>query len=158
MKTEFREAVPAAEIRSLLAFDRKVFPKADLFDADYWKSCVVYWLIIDGVKAGCCAFEQHVDFRDDGAGGRNPPRKGSLYIASTGIHPKFQGKGFGTLMKSWQICYARHHGFQRIVTNTRRGNRAMIGLNRKFGFRMTRTTPRYYSDPDDATVVMELLL
>ena len=88
----------------------------------------------------------------------NPPCKGSLYIASTGIHPKFQGKGFGALIKSWQICYARHHGFKRIVTNTRRRNTAMVSLNRKFGFRIIRTTPRYYSDPDDATVVMELLL
>ena len=95
MKTEFRKAIPAAEIRSLMAFDRKVFPPSDLFDADYWKACVVYWLIVDGVKIGCCAFEEHVDFQDDvGIGGINPPRKGSLYIASTGIHPKFQGKGF----------------------------------------------------------------
>ena len=73
MKTEFRKAIPAAEIRSLMAFDRKVFPPSDLFDADYWKACVVYWLIVDGVKVGCCAFEEHVDFQDDvGAGGIQP--------------------------------------------------------------------------------------
>jgi ribosomal protein S18 acetylase RimI-like enzyme len=157
MKTEFRKAIPAADIRSLMAFDRKVFPASDLFDPDYWKACVVYWLIVDGVKIGCCAFEEHVDFQDDvAAGGINPRRKGSLYIASTGIHPKFQGRGFGTLLKSWQICYARHHGFKRIVTNTRSRNTAIIVLNRKFGFSIVRTTPRYYSDPGDATVVMEL--
>jgi len=159
MKTEFRKADPAVEIRSLIAFDRKVFPKSDLFDADYWKACVVYWLIVDGVKVGCCAFEEHVDFRDDvGTGGINPRRKGSLYIASTGILPKFQGKGFGTLLKSWQICYARRHGFKRIVTNTRSRNVAMITLNQEFGFGIVRTTHRYYSDPSDSTVVMELLL
>ena len=158
MKTEFRKAIPAAEIRSLMAFDRKVFPPSDLFDADYWKACVVYWLIVDGVKIGCCAFEEHVDFQDDGAGGINPPCKGSLYIASTGILPKFQGKGFGALMKSWQICYASRHGFKRIITNTRSRNTAMVGLNRKFDFDIIRTTPRYYSDPSDATAVMQLLL
>jgi GNAT superfamily N-acetyltransferase len=157
MKTEFRKAIPAAEIRSLMAFDRKVFPPSDLFDADYWRACVVYWLIVDGVKAGCCAFEEHVDFQDDlRADGVNPPLKGSLYVASTGIHPKYQGQGLGTLLKSWQICYARHHGFKRIVTNIRGRNTAMLMLNQQFGFDIVRTTPRYYSDPLDSTVVMEL--
>jgi GNAT superfamily N-acetyltransferase len=157
MKTEFRKANPAAEIRSLMAFDRKVFPLSDLFDADYWKACVVYWLIVDDVKAGCCAFEEHVDFQDDlRTDGVNPPLKDTLYIASTGILPKYQGQGLGTLLKSWQICYARHYSFKRIVTNTRGRNTAMIVLNQEFGFRIIRTTPRYYSDPSDATVVMEI--
>jgi ribosomal protein S18 acetylase RimI-like enzyme len=157
MKTEFRKAIPAAEIRSLMAFDRKVFPPSDLFCADYWKALMVYWLIVDGVKVGCCAFEEHVDFQDDvRTDGVNPPLKHSLYIASTGILPKYQGQGLGTLLKSWQICYARHRGFKRIVTNTRSRNTAMIMLNQEFGFDIVRTTPRYYSDPSDATVVMEL--
>jgi ribosomal protein S18 acetylase RimI-like enzyme len=157
MKTEFRKAIPATEVRSLMAFDRKVFPPSDLFYADYWKACVVYWLIVDGVKVGCCAFEEHVDFQDDvRKDGANPPLKGTLYIASTGILPKYQGQGLGTLLKSWQICYARRRGFKRIVTNTRSRNTAMIMLNQEFGFEIIRTTPRYYSDPTDATVVMEL--
>jgi GNAT superfamily N-acetyltransferase len=159
MKTEFRKATPATELRSLMAFDRKVFPPSDLFDADYWKACVVYWLIVDGVKVGCCAFEEHVDFQDDvRSDAVNPPLKGSLFIASTGIVPKFQGKGLGSLLKSWQICYARHHGFKRIVTNTRSRNTAMIHLNQEFGFRILRTTPLYYSVPADSAVVMELRL
>jgi len=159
MKTEFRKANSAVEIRSLMAFDRKVFPPSDLFDAGYWRACVVYWLIVAGVKVGCCAFDEHVDFQDDvRTDGINPPLKGSLFIASTGILPKFQGQGLGTLMKSWQICYGRHHGFKRIVTNTRSRNTAMIVLNREFGFDIIRTTPGYYSHPSDATVVMELRL
>jgi ribosomal protein S18 acetylase RimI-like enzyme len=32
----------------------------------------------------------------------------------------------------------------------------MIALNERFGFRVIRTTPRYYSDPVESTVVMEL--
>ena len=81
-----------------------------------------------------------------------PPASGSLYIASTGIHPDFQGMGFGQLLKNWQVIYARYRGFERIVTNTRKSNSAMIALNRKFGFRIIRTTPRYYSDPVESTV------
>lgn len=159
MKTEFRKAVLPDEIRSLMAFDRKVFPPSDLFDAAYWRSCVSYWMLIDGIKAGCCAFEEHVDFRDDcNAEAANPPRKGSLYICSTGILPKFQGKGLGTLLKSWELAYARYHGFTRVVTNMRSRNDAIIRLNRKFGFQVVRTTPGYYSDPPDSTVVMVLKL
>ena len=159
MKTEFRRAVVPREIRSLMAFDRKVFPRSDLFDAAYWRICVSYWMLVDGIKAGCCAFEEHADFRDDlDAKAANPPRKGSLYISSTGILPKFQGKGLGALLKSWQLAYARYHGFSRVVTNMRRRNSAIIRLNRKFGFRVVRTTAGYYSAPADSTLVMALKL
>jgi len=107
-------------------------------------------------KIGCCAFGLHIDFKEDiHPDKENPHRRGSLYIASTGILPQFRRKGFGTLLKSWQLSYARHHGFSRIVANTRKSNKAMIRLNQKFGFKIVRTTPRYYEDPREATVVME---
>jgi len=159
MRTEFRKAIVPREIRSLMAFDRKIFPRSDLFDAAYWRTCVSYWMFVDGIKAGCCAFEEHADFRDDlDPEGVNPQRKGSLYICSTGLLPKFQGQGFGALLKSWELAYARYHGFSRVVTNMRSRNTAIIRLNQKFGFRIIRTTPGYYADPADATVVMELKL
>ena len=159
MRTEFVRAILPREIRSLTAFDRKVFSSSDLFDAETWKMFESYWMIVDGVKAGCCAFEAHVDFQEDiNPGAVNPALKGSLYISTTGILPRFRGMGFGTLLKSWEISYVRYYGFHRIVTNTRKRNVAMIKLNRKFGFRIIRTTPGYYSDPPDATVVMELRL
>ncbi len=157
MKIEFSKAVVPAEIRSLMAFDHQVFAKADWFPREAWEAYESYWMLVDGKKAGCCAFQEGVDFQDDLCEA-DLPRRGSLYIASTGIHPRFQGRGFGRLLKSWQVCYARHHGFRRMVTNTRKSNAAMIALNRKFGFRVARTTPRYYSDPVEATVVMELVL
>ena len=62
----------------------------------------------------------------------------------------------GRLLKCWQIAFARHHGFHSIVTNTRSSNQKMVELNRKFGFKTVRKIPRYYSDPVEATVVMEL--
>jgi ribosomal protein S18 acetylase RimI-like enzyme len=61
-------------------------------------------------------------------------------------------------MKAWQIAFARHHRFTRMVTCSRESNRPMIGLNRKFGFRTVRTTRAYYSDPVESAVVMERLL
>ncbi len=140
-----------------MAFDHRVFVKSDWFPREAWKTYDSYWMRVDGKRVGCCAFQEHVDFQDD-MQGNDVPGRGSLYIASTGILPEFQGMGFGRLLKNWEVLYARHHGFRRIVTNTRKSNSTMIALNKKFGFRITRTTPRYYSHPVEATVVMELLL
>jgi ribosomal protein S18 acetylase RimI-like enzyme len=113
-------------------------------------------MLVDGRRVGCCAFEPHVDFRHDlRRDGINPRREGSLYITSTGILPEFQGRGFGALLKAWELQYARRHGFTRIVTNHRKSNRAVIALNRKFGFKVLRISPGYYRDPVEATVVMQ---
>ncbi len=145
MLTIFRRAELPKELRSLMIFDRKVFGESDRFDAPYWQTLESYWLLEGGVKVGCCAFERNV-------------AQNSLYIATTGIHPGFQGRGFGRLMKAWEVAFARHHGFKRIVTNCRKRNTAMIRLNKNFGFKAIRTEPRYYSDPVDSMVVMELRL
>jgi ribosomal protein S18 acetylase RimI-like enzyme len=153
MNTEFRSVIIPDEIQQLLAFDRRIFPVADRFPADYWMKLHSFWLLVDGVKAGCCAFEHDVDFQVEEP---HLKRAGSLYIASTGILPRFQGFGLGRLMKCWQIAYAHRNRFRRIVTNTRKRNRPMIRLNQQFGFRIIRIVPGYYSDPVDATVVMEL--
>jgi ribosomal protein S18 acetylase RimI-like enzyme len=143
MKTAFRKAIVPQEIGALLAFDRKVFPPPDRFDRAYWNVCESHWLVVGNTKAGCCAFEK---------------RGRSLYISTTGILPRFQGQGFGDLLKSWEVAYARYHGFKRIITNCRKRNARMIALNRKFGFRIVRTIPRYYTEPTDSSVLMELLL
>ena len=143
MHTEFRHADPRREIRSLLAFDRAVFGVADRFPREYWSQLESYWMLIGGRKAGCCAFEP------------NSPRKGSLYIATTGIHPSFRGRGLGRLMKAWELGYARRHKFDRVVTHVRAKNRVMVGLNKSFGFRVIGTIPGYYSRPAESAAVME---
>ena len=158
MIVEFRQADPAKELRSLVAFDHKVFPRSDWFSPSQWRAYESYWMLVDGRKAGCCAFERHTDFRDDlHEDGVDPPLRGCLHIVSSGILPRDQGKGFGILMKAWQVSFARHHGFVRMVTCSRKSNRAMIELNRKFGFRTVRTTRGYYSGPVESAVVMEWL-
>jgi ribosomal protein S18 acetylase RimI-like enzyme len=151
MNTEFRKAILPEETRSLGAFDRKVFLRADWFPPSYWKTCECYWMLVENKKVGCCAFQSRGQFPTDLDDGKSK----SLYISTTGILPRFQGQGFGAVMKYWQIAYGRRHGFDRIVTNCRKRNRAMISLNKKCGFRVIRSIPRYYSDPSDSTVVME---
>lgn len=147
------------EIRSLVAFDHKVFRKADWFSTAEWRAYESWWMIVGNRRAGCCAFQHNVDFREDASeDDGNPPLRGSLYISTTGILPRFQHMGFGAMLKSWQISYARYHRFTRIVTNARESNAAMIALNERFRFKVLRTTPNYYEDPREATVVMELRL
>jgi ribosomal protein S18 acetylase RimI-like enzyme len=161
MQTQFRRARLPQEIRSLMIFDHKAFSKypADWFHRDDWQACDSWWMIIEKTKVGCCAFEPHIDFQQDvSEDGRNTPLKGSLYIVTTGILPSFQGQGFGSLLKQWQLTFARRHGFTRVVTNTRQTNSAMLKLNQRFGFTILRTTPDYYEAPLEPTVVMERLL
>lgn len=158
MHTEFRRTVLPAELRSLVAFDHKVFRASDWFNREDWEDYESWWMLVAGVKVGCCAFERHVDFTQDLTNDANPPLRGSLYISSTGILPRFQRKGFGALLKSWQVSYARYHRFHRIVTNVRQSNAAIRRLNQAFHFRELRTTPGYYRNPREATVVMELAL
>jgi ribosomal protein S18 acetylase RimI-like enzyme len=156
---EFRRAHPAKEVRSLVAFDHKVFPRSDWFSTAQWRAYESYWMLVDGRKAGCCAFERHADFQDDlREDGVDPHLRGCLHIVSSGILPRDRGKGLGTLMKAWQVSFARHHRFVRMVTCSRRSNRAMIELNKNFGFRTVRTTRGYYSSPLESAVVMERLL
>jgi ribosomal protein S18 acetylase RimI-like enzyme len=144
---------------SLLAFDRKVFPVSDRFEEDYWRTLTSYWMLIDRVKVGCCAFEKNVDFQEDIRDDEtNPPMHGSLFIATTAILPRYRGAGLGQMLKCWQICYARRHRFPRIVTNVRKRNTNMLRINQRFGFEVIRTTQGYYSGPNDSTVVMELCL
>lgn len=94
-------------------------------------------MIVDRAKAGCCAFEEN-------------------YIATTGILPQYRGQGLGSLMKAWQLAYARRHGFTCLIAHARQSNTASIALNRKFGFRVTKTIPDYYEDPKEPGVVMRL--
>jgi ribosomal protein S18 acetylase RimI-like enzyme len=159
MHVEFRKCVLPREIRALRAFDRKVFRKTDLFTSDEWNKYASYWMIVDRTAVGCCAFQLNVDFQEDiREDEENQYLKGSLYISTTGILPRFQHRGLGQLLKCWELTYAKYHAFTRIVTNTRKNNRRMISLNQKFGFQIIRTTRGYYFDPADSTVVMELKL
>jgi GNAT superfamily N-acetyltransferase len=157
MRTEFRKVELPRELRSLLIFDRKVFG-SDAFDRDDWQTYESWWLLVDGVKAGCCAFERHAGFapEDSGHFGEIVATPGSLYIATTGILPRLQRHGLGTIFKAWQVSYARQHGFTRIVTNSRESNAAMIGLNRRFGFREFCKVGGYYDQPVEAAILMEL--
>jgi GNAT superfamily N-acetyltransferase len=158
MKVSFRKVVLPGEKKWLVAFDHKIFRRADRFRSDDWDRYESYWMLVNGRRVGCCAFERAADFEVDPYRD-SAPRSGSLYIASTGILPQHRGKGFGVRFKRWQIAWARRHKFNRIVTNCRSSNRAIIRLNEKFGFKILKsTTGNYYHQPAEPAVIMELRL
>ena len=156
MKVAFAKVALPRDKERLVVFDHKVFRRADWFHPDAWDRYESYWMLVNGRKVGCCAFERAADFEVDPEKD-SAHRGGSLYIASTGILPQHQGKGFGLRFKRWQIAWARRHGFTRIVTNCRKSNRAIIRLNQKVGFNILQTTTsNYYRQPSEPAVVMEL--
>jgi ribosomal protein S18 acetylase RimI-like enzyme len=137
LKVKFRKAAQPNETRALVAFDRRIFPPADRFEAEYWRCCEAWWMFVDRAKIGCCAFDEN-------------------YIATTGILPKHQRQGLGSLMKAWQIAYAKRKGYTCLTAHARKSNTGSIALNKKFGFRIIRTVPGYYEDPVEPGVVMRL--
>ena len=79
MHVEFRKAIIPDEVHELMAFDRKVFPKADLFTNEEWMEYESYWMEVEASKVGCCAFQLNIDFREDiRKDGCNPRKKGTV--------------------------------------------------------------------------------
>jgi ribosomal protein S18 acetylase RimI-like enzyme len=157
MLLEFRRALVPEEIPALRKLDLEIFGK-DAFEEELWFGLEPYWILVDGAVAGCAAFALDTEFQEDlREDDENVPCRGTLYIQTTGLLQAYRGQGLGKRIKEWQIEFARRNGFQRIITNCRESNAAMIAINEKYGFRAIRTTPGYYED-GEATVVMELLL
>jgi ribosomal protein S18 acetylase RimI-like enzyme len=150
VKFDFQRAILPGALAELLEFDCKIFGAfpSDLFEPEEWECFESYWMFADGAKVGCSAFQHNVDYDQT-------PKEACLYIASTGILPQYQGRGFGLKQKEWQILYARQHGFSNIVTNMRRSNTKIIRLNEKLGFRFRSIDAGYYADPTEDAVVME---
>lgn len=153
MKIEFRKARVPDEIQALCEFDRKVFASfpADLFQPEDWAGYESYWMLADDKPVGCSAFIHNVDYDEQ-------VKEKSLYIVTTGVLPELRGQGLGTQQKEWQIEYAKQNGFDVIVTNMRESNSRIISLNKKLGFTTREIVAAYYSDPEEAALVMELKL
>lgn len=156
MHVEIRLADLADEAILLEEMDRRIFPPGDRYLAANWAEYETYILFKDGEAIGACAFLRGRSLTRNGEPTIRDPA--SLYIASTGILPAHQGRGYGKLLKEFQRVFARENGFRRLVSICRKRNTTIQGLNWKLGFCITRKIPRYYHDPEDAGVVMELSL
>ena len=140
-----------AELDKAIYLPADAFSEKDFMDPDYKN----FLLFLDEDPIGSTVLAPHKTIAESYSAPL-PSAEGTLYIISTAILPQFQRSGFGSIVKAWQIAYARRNNFQRIVTNTRVSNRGSIALNQKFKFRITRVITNYYSDPSEDAFALEL--
>jgi ribosomal protein S18 acetylase RimI-like enzyme len=156
LNIEIKEARIPEESAALTEMDKVIFSGGG-FSEEEWEEHEAFWLIVDGRKVGSVAFKLN------GVSGETSsepyhPAPGCAYIAGTEILPEFQGIGLGSILKAWEIAYARAQGFGRIETNARMSNLRSINLNLKHGFKVVRVKPGYYGNPTENALVLELRL
>jgi ribosomal-protein-alanine N-acetyltransferase len=66
--------------------------------------------------------------------------------------------GFATLLLKTFLRQAASSGTQQVFLEVRESNTAAIALYRKFGFQVTGRRPNYYRCPDEAALLMQLVL
>jgi ribosomal protein S18 acetylase RimI-like enzyme len=155
MELSIRRADVKVDAALLARLDRKIFSKADAYNAADFKrgDCGTdIWLVeIDSEVAGTIAFSHNIEPDET-------PAPGTLCITNTALLPRYQGRGIGKVLKAWQLAYAGGAGFTRLVTCARKSNVASIKLNEQFGFKLYKRITRYYSSPREAAVVLERML
>lgn len=150
-------AVSSDEVPLLADMDRVIYSPPDVFseenfnDPDYTN----FLILLNNSPIGSTVLAHH---KSVGASydAPLPSVEKTLYIVSTAFLPEFQSRGFGSIVKAWQIAYARYYGFKTIITNIRASNARSIALNSKFGLRFTGVIHRYYNDPIEDAVVLRL--
>jgi ribosomal protein S18 acetylase RimI-like enzyme len=151
MLTEFIY-IDRDDYEKLEEFDKRAFSAADRYDLERWleKNYECWLMLLNGQTIGYCAFLNECDIE--------PYNKMDdvLYIISTAILPEFQRQGWGTVLKAWEIAYARRNMYKLMVTGCRKSNTAMINLNLRFGFQYAFEISDYYSDPVESAVILSL--
>lgn len=153
---EFRRVKPD-EMGLLCELDVKIFGSDGFDSPEDWEGLEIFFITKDQQIIGSMALCHDTDVAEHcSADYKELP--GSLYIVSTALLPEWQSQGIGKKTKAWQIRYAKSQGFERIVTNVRVSNIRSINLNQRFGFKAIRVIPKWYYEPEEDTLVLELML
>jgi len=155
-------AADAEHIALLAKMDALIYVKADAFSEEDFKDPDFknFLVRLDDEPVGSTVLAPNKG-ETESYDALLPEVEGTLYIISTAILPQFQRQGIGSIVKAWQIAYAKRNGFKKIVTNARVSNKGSIALNKKFGFQMIRIIPEYYNPdyaggPREDTIVLQL--
>lgn len=76
-----------------------------------------------------------------------------LHIGNLAIHPDFQGKGYGKYLLS--NIFQSFKNYKIAYLEVRVSNLIAINLYEKFGFRKLYNRNKYYSNSDDAIVMVK---
>jgi len=86
---------------------------------------------------------------------QEPPLVG--HILNIAVDPAYRGRGLGKRLLEYALDYCRRLGAERVELEVRTGNDPAIALYRKYGFVIRERLPFYYSDGEDAFVMVREL-
>ena len=145
------------EMGLLCELDIKIFGSDGFDSPEDWEGLEIFFITKDQQIIGSMALRHDTDVAEHySADYKELP--GSLYIVSTALLPEWQNQGIGKKAKAWQVRYAKVQGFGRVITNARVSNVRSINLNQHFGFKAIRVIPAWYDEPEEDTLVLELML
>ncbi|GGL34760.1 ribosomal-protein-alanine N-acetyltransferase [Halarchaeum grantii] len=79
------------------------------------------------------------------------------HVKDIAVHPDARGQGIGRSLLSHALSVLNAQGVRSAKLEVRRSNEPAISLYRTFDFEYLRTLPRYYSDGEDAFVMIARL-
>ena len=78
-----------------------------------------------------------------------------IHINNFAIHPNFRQKGLG--LKLISFIFGKFKNYKKFFLEVRKSNKAAINLYQKCGFEIFFTRIKYYSDGEDALVMLREL-
>jgi len=143
-------------IERTMAFEREYHPNLRLQlpekrDLLMGRSAITIWMLVDGKLAGE-TYGVPSGAKEEMPGFPRDPE--AIYCYSNTILRKYQGKGYGAILKAAFIGRVSRD-FKRIYGHARPG--ASQALNKKFGARMGKTYKNWFDTGEDYRVyVLEL--
>ncbi|MBR9679453.1 MAG: GNAT family N-acetyltransferase, partial [Candidatus Altiarchaeota archaeon] len=138
------------------AFEQAVREPADELE-DYFTDSDNIALIVENQEKGIIAYtvggpmEFYMSFRTDDP---HYGQEDSFYIASTAVHPDYQGRGIGKMMKQVLIDQVRQDDYSRICCHAT--SDAMVKLNQQFGFEKLKFFDKWVGDRSAWYMALEL--
>jgi ribosomal-protein-alanine N-acetyltransferase len=76
------------------------------------------------------------------------------HILNVAVDPAFRRQGLGQRLLEYALEYSRRLGASRVELEVRTGNEAAIALYQKHGFEIRELVPCYYSNGEDAFLMV----
>ncbi len=86
---------------------------------------------------------------------QEPPPVG--HILNIAVDPAFRGQGLGKRLLEYALQYCRRLGADQVELEVRTDNEIAIALYQKYGFEIRELLPCYYSNGEDAFVMVKKL-
>lgn len=102
-----------------------------------------------------CFFLLTADGRPAGYIGANNV-SGEVYMNDLAVLPEYRRRGFGRLLLSALVAFARAKEAEFVTLEVRESNIPAVSLYRAFGFQQTGMRKNFYRDPDENALILTL--